>query len=280
MSNNKTWLVTGASKGLGLALVKKLLSEGYKVAATSRNAEELKKAVGAATDDFLPLAVNLTDEASVQKAVQDAIHTFGSLDVIVNNAGYGLVGALEELSDTEARNNFDVNVFGALNVIRQALPYLRKQGSGHIINISSIAGFSGGFPGFGIYCATKFAMHGFTESLYHEVAPFGIHTTLVLPGYFKTSFLERGSFVTPQYEMADYKNVRDSQQAHQHQIRGNQPGDPNKAADVLIEISEQEKPALFLFLGSDSYDLAEKKITMLQDEMKEQKALATSTDFK
>ncbi len=279
MNNNKVWFVTGASKGLGLALVRKLLKEGYRVAATSRSVNALQDAVQTEGDSFLPLAVNILDEADIKKAVDAAVTHFGSLDVLVNNAGYGLIGAVEELSDTEARNNFDVNVFGALNVIRQALPQMRKQQNGHIFNVSSIAGFSGGFAGFGIYCATKFAMHGFTESLSHEVKPFGIHTTLVMPGYFRTNFLNDSSLLTPKHEMDEYKNVRENQTVHQQQIADNQPGDPDKAADVLIEVAGMQTPPVHLFLGSDAYAIAEQKIALIQQDMQPHKALIESTGF-
>ena len=169
---NKIWFVTGASKGLGLALVKKLLSSGYRVAATSRNVKDLQHAVNAGREVFLPLSVDLKSENSVENAIKETVSHFGSIDVVVNNAGYGLVGSLEELTDEEVRQNFDVNVFGVLNVIRKVLPYMRKQKSGHILNIASIDGFTGTFPGFGSYIATKFAMHGFSESLAAEVKPF------------------------------------------------------------------------------------------------------------
>lgn len=275
----KTWFVTGASKGLGLSLVKKLLKEGYSVAATSRNSDELQKAVGDTSANFLPLAVTLTDEQSVKKAVDATVKKFGSIDVIVNNAGYGLIGAVEELSDKEARTNFDINVFGSLNVIRQALPQLRKQKSGHIFNVTSIGGFSGAFPGFGIYCATKFAMHGFSESLFEEVKPFGIHVTIVSPGYFRTNFLETSSLAVPANEITDYKNVRESQLTHQQNYNGNQPGDPDKASDVMIKVAENNEPVLHLFLGKDAYGIAEKKIKAVEKDMNTIKALATSTDF-
>ncbi|WBV57459.1 SDR family NAD(P)-dependent oxidoreductase [Chryseobacterium daecheongense] len=137
METKKVWFVTGASKGLGLSLVRKLLSEGYRVVATSRNAESLVKEIGDASDAFLPLEVNLQDDSSVKEAVEKSIAHFGQLDVIINNAGYGQIGTLEELSDEEARENFDVNVFGSLNVIRNVMPYLRNQGSGNIFNIAS-----------------------------------------------------------------------------------------------------------------------------------------------
>jgi NAD(P)-dependent dehydrogenase (short-subunit alcohol dehydrogenase family) len=275
----RTWFVTGASKGLGLAMVKKLLAAGYNVAATSRNSKELLRAVGESTSNFLPLATNLVDEDSVGKAIDETIRQFGSLDVIVNNAGYGLAGSLEELSDAEARANFDVNVFGSLNVIRKALPHLRKQRSGHIFNIASIGGFSGAFPGFGIYCATKFAVHGFSESLAAEVEPFGINVTIVSPGYFRTSFLEKDSFQVPKHEIADYESVREVQALHQDSINGKQQGDPEKAVDVIIKVAEAGKELTHLFLGSDAYGFAEKKIGAVTKDMEEVRTLATSTDF-
>ncbi len=274
---NKIWFVTGASKGLGLALVKKLLSSGYRVAATSRNVNDLQQAVNAGREVFLPLSVDLTNENSVENAIRETVSHFGSIDVVVNNAGYGLFGSLEELSDEEVRQNFDVNVFGVLHVIRKALPYMRKQKSGHIYNIASIGGFTGTFPGFGSYIATKFAMHGFSESLATEVNPFGITVSIVSPGYFRTEFLD-ASLGVPKNEIADYKNVRESQNAHQNQINNNQIGDPVKAAAVMIEIAEQQNPPLHVFLGKDSYQLAELKIKAVQQDMESVRELATATD--
>ena len=279
MKDQKVWFVTGASKGLGLTLVKQLLNNDCKVAATSRSIGDLIKAVEFSGDSFLPLAMNLNSEESVSEAITKSINTFGQIDVVVNNAGYGLMGALEELTDQEARANFDVNVFGPLNVIRKVLPQLRQQGVGHIINIASIGGFSGSFPGFGIYCATKFAMHGFTESLATEVKSFGIHTTLVSPGYFRTSFLSSDSLVAPQNQIVAYQSVRDSQEAHESSINGNQPGDPEKGATAIINIVAQENPPLHLFLGQDAYDLAYAKMDALKQDLENWKELGTSTGY-
>jgi NAD(P)-dependent dehydrogenase (short-subunit alcohol dehydrogenase family) len=275
---SKTWFVTGASKGLGLALVKKLLQEGYRVAATSRNAKELQQAVGAGHEGFLPLAVDLKNESSVEKGIKETVTRFGSIDVVVNNAGYGLTGSLEELSDEEVRQNFDINVFGVLNVIRKALPYMRKQRSGHFFNIASIGGFTGSFPGFGSYTATKFAMHGFSESLAAEVKPFGINVSIVSPGYFRTEFLD-ASLGTPKNEIADYKLVREIQDAHQNSINHNQVGNPAKAAAVMIAIAEQPAPPLHVFLGKDAYQLADAKIQAVQQDLAAVRELATSTDY-
>ena len=276
--NNKVWYITGASKGLGLALAKKLLNQGYKVAATSRNIAELSTAVGNSSN-FLPLEVTLTNEISVQQSMEQTIAHFGKIDVLVNNAGYGLTGALEELSDAESRKNFDINVFGTLNVIRKALPYLRKQQSGHIFNIASIGGFTGNFPGFGIYCATKFAVHGLTESLAAEIKPFGLHATVVSPGYFRTNFLSDSSLNIPSNPISDYSNVREVEKAHQQDINFNQPGDPGKAADVMIAVAELPAPPVHLFLGADAYALAEEKLASVKKDLELMKAAATATAF-
>ncbi|MBL0743138.1 oxidoreductase [Chryseolinea lacunae] len=275
----KVWFVTGASQGLGLTLVKKLLREGYRVAATSRNRDELAKAVASDGEDFLPLQTDLKNESSVAKSIADTLAHFGAIDVVVNNAGYGLAGSIEELSDEEARGNFDVNVFGLLNVTRQVLPHLRAQRSGHIFNISSIGGFTGAFPGFGIYCATKFAVQGLSESLAAEVAPFGIQVTAVSPGYFRTNFLMESSLRVPRHEIADYRNVREMQDAHQHSYNGNQSGDPEKAASVILGVVESNENVLNLFLGPDAYALAEQKISAVQKDMLQVKAVATATNF-
>nr|WP_199158255.1 SDR family oxidoreductase [Pedobacter sp. ASV2] len=278
MENKKVWFVTGASKGLGLILVKKLLENGNQVAATSRNLNDLTEAVGT-NDDFLPLSVDLTSEESVEKAIGQTISKYGKIDVVVNNAGYGLLGALEELSDEESRENFNVNVFGSLNVIRKVLPQLRKQQSGHIFNISSIGGFSGNYPGFGIYCATKFAVAGFSESLAAEVKPFGIKVTVVEPGYFRTNFLSSGSLAVPTKAIDAYKEVRQSQDAHQNQINNQQPGDPEKGMDVLIKVANSENAPMHLFLGADAYEVANAKIEAIRTDMSNWEALATKTHF-
>ena len=279
MDTKKVWLVTGASKGLGLNLVKKLLAEGHSVAATSRTIAELQKAVSEENATFLPLEVDLINENSVENAVLKSVEKFGKLDVVVNNAGYGQLGTLEELTDLESRQNFDTNVFGSLNIIRKTMPYLREQKSGFIINIASIGGLTGEFAGWGIYCATKFAVVGFTEALAAEVKEFGVNATVVYPGYFRTDFLTGGSLRTPKSEINEYTVARELQVAHENDINGNQPGDPEKAALALIELAAMENPPVHLVLGSDAFNIAGNKLNALQKEISEFKMLSTSTDY-
>lgn len=279
MSTKKVWFVTGASKGLGLTLVKKLLAEGYSVAATSRNVSELQKVISTENSDFLPLEVDLVNESSVSGAISKTVEKFGKLDVIVNNAGYGQLGTLEELTDKESRQNFDTNVFGSLNVIRKSMPYLRTQKSGLVINIASIGGLTGDFPGWGIYCATKFAVVGFTEGLAAEAKEFGVNATVVYPGYFRTEFLTGGSLRTPENEIDAYTVTRQIQKAHEQDINGNQPGDPEKAAVALIELAAMENPPVHLVLGSDAFQMANNKLSTLQNEISDFKTLSISTDY-
>lgn len=279
MDNKKVWFITGASKGFGLCLVNQLLAAGNPVAATSRDVAELRRSIGTKSADFLPLSVDLATETSVGEAIQATIAQFGRIDVVVNNAGYGQLGSLEELTDGEARANFEINVFGTLNVIRQVMPHLRNQQSGHILNLSSIAGITGHFPGWGIYCATKFAVEGLSESLSAEVAPFGVKVTIVEPGYFRTEFLSSGSLRVPQSQLEAYTLVRESEAIHQRQIQGNQPGDPEKAVATMIQITDAPNPPLHLFLGQDAYDVAYGKIQALQSDLENWKALTTATGF-
>ncbi len=278
-NSKKVWFVTGASKGLGLSLVKKLLSEGYKVAATSRSVVSLTSAVGTDNPNFLPLQVDLLNEGSVSKAIDSTINTFGGIDVLVNNAGYGQLGTLEEMSDAEARENFDINVFGVLNIIRNVMPHFRAKKAGHVINISSIAGLLGAFPGWGVYSATKFAVVGLTEALSVEAQEFDVKATIVYPGYFNTNFLKEGSMKLAANPIAAYTAARNTEVWHETQMIGNQPGDPNKAAQVLIELSEMENAPLHFFMGSDSFGMANSKIEILQKELAIHESLSKSTDY-
>jgi NAD(P)-dependent dehydrogenase (short-subunit alcohol dehydrogenase family) len=276
-NKQKVWYITGASKGFGLSLVKQLLNAGQQVAATSRNKDELIKAVGYSGPDFLPLQVNLPDEASVGASIQATVAAFTKIDVIINNAGYGIGGSIEELSDKETRDSFDVNVFGTLNVIRKAMPYLREQRSGHIINIASIAGITG-VTGWAIYAATKFSVVGLTEVLADDVRSMGIKVTVVAPGAFRTSFLTPESLFIAKELIDDYQDVRTSHSRYL-KMDGSQPGDPEKAAAAIIGVAQEENPPLYLLLGGDAFNRAMNKLNLLDKEFRMNEELTKSMDY-
>lgn len=278
-NQEKTWFITGTSQGIGLILVKQLLAQGYNVAATARNTEALKKAVGSSSSQFLPLQVDLIDEKSVRQAVDSTIKNFGAIEYLVNNAGYGLIGEVEESSDTEVRANFDINVFGFLNVTRAVLPYMRAAKFGHIINLSSVFGLIAG-SGWGIYCGTKFAVEGISEALAQEVKPFGINVTIIEPGYVRTNFLNSSSLITSKNPIQDYTSIREDVKKHQNELPGKQLGDPEKVAELIIQISQNPEPPLRLLTGSDAYQFANYKIDSLKKEIEKNKKLTFSSDFK
>jgi NAD(P)-dependent dehydrogenase (short-subunit alcohol dehydrogenase family) len=276
-NNKKTWFITGASKGFGLSLVKQLLAAGQSVAATSRNLAELVIAVGSTADNFLPLEVDLADEDSVGCAMHQTKKAFGRIDVVINNAGYGIGGSIEELSDDETRGNFNVNVFGTLNVIRMVMPYMRDQQSGHIINISSIAGFAPG-TGWSVYAATKFSIEGLSTVLAEDVREFGIKVTVVAPGAFRTSFLTPESLTIAKNPMEEYKVVRASHDRYL-KMDGQQAGDPEKAAAAIINVAYQENPPLHLLLGADAYDRAMAQLEKLEKEFRFNEELSRSMAY-
>lgn len=277
MENIKTWFITGASKGFGLSLVKQLLSAGQNVAATSRNVAELVKAVGETGPNFLPLQVELGNEDSVGCALHQTKAAFHSIDVVINNAGYGIGGSIEELTDKETRDSFEVNVFGTLNVIRMAMPYMRYQQSGHIINISSIAGITA-TSGWSVYAATKFSVVGLSEVLAQDVAEFGVKVTVVAPGAFRTSFLTSESINIAKHTIPEYTAMHDSQ-TMLLQKDGKQSGDPEKAAAAIIEVANMENPPLYLLLGEDAYDRALAKLDRLEKEFCVNEAISKSMAY-
>jgi NAD(P)-dependent dehydrogenase (short-subunit alcohol dehydrogenase family) len=274
--DNKVWYITGASKGLGLALVQKLLAAGHSVAATSRSLEGLMKAVGSgAGARFLPLATDLSDEQSVAASLKATHDTFGRIDVVVNNAGYGIGGTIEELSQAEIRQSFEVNVFGTMTVAQKAMPYLRRQRSGHLINISSIAGFAGAM-GWAVYAAAKQAVVGFSEVLAQDVKEFGVKVTAILPGAFRTEFLTPDSLVLAANQIDDYCEVRASH-ARYLAMDGKQMGDPAKAAAVFMQVAALPEPPVVLFMGSDAWNRATAKVQAIQEGLSQWKALSDST---
>jgi len=276
MSNTKVWYITGASKGMGLSLVKQLLAHGHSVVATSRSTSAFEEFDGF-SDRFLSVEVDLKSEQSVSISMNRAVDKFGRLDVIVNNAGYGLGGALEELTTEEIEDNFQVNFFAVVRVIQQALPYMRKQRSGHIINISSIAGFAPG-TGWSMYCAAKFAVSGLSEALANDLKPLGIHVTNVMPGWFRTNFAKSDSIAYNEKQIEDYAYLRD----YHHKMSdmdGAQLGNPDKIADAFLKLVASENPVVDLFLGSDAFNRAKSRMEQLQGEMDTWKEVSFSTDF-
>lgn len=278
MKTSKVWYVTGASKGLGLFLVKKLLDKGYRVAATSRNAQALREAIGIIdTDWFLPLAVDLNNPDSIDESFQQTMNAFGRIDVVVNNAGYGVTGAVEEISERDIQHIFNVNILAVIDVAKSVLPIMRRQGSGHIINIGSIAGISGA-AGWSVYAATKAAVAAFSEVLALEVAEFGIKVTVVEPSGFRTDFLVGSSLVFRDTKIDGYQVVKDTQQRYLA-TNGKQAGDPDRAAEILITLAEEEKPPLHLFLGKDAYIRASEKLKAITAEVETWKGITVSADF-
>lgn len=272
------WFVTGASRGLGLALVKHLLARGDRVAATTRSSERLLAALAdVETSGLLALEVSLTDETQVSAALAEATEKFGQIDVVVNNAGYGILGAVENTSTEDIRTLFDVQLIGTWNVIRAVLPQMRTAGSGHIINVSSIVGLLA-FPGWGLYSAAKFAVEGLSEALAAEVAGFGIGVTVVEPGYFDTAFLTDDSLVVTNDSSGAYPAIGEMIAVHK-EMPGTQPGDPAKAAAAFVSIAQREGGPLHQQLGSDSSGLAESKADSLKADILAGRELAHSTDY-
>src|SRR5450755_652413 len=255
MISSKVWYVTGTSQGLGLILVKKLLENGYRVAATSRDAHTLSESVGLIDKDrFLPLAVDLSNLDCIDESVQKTLATFGRVDVVVNNAGYGMTGTLEETGQQDIRNIFNVNVMATVEVVKHVLPVMRSQKSGYIINIGSVAGFVGA-PGWSVYSATKAEVAAFSEVIALDVKEFGIKVTVVEPSGFRTGFLSKNSLAYTESKLDGYQAVKDIQRRYLAS-NGQQAGDPEKASEILIDLAEKENPPIHLYLGRDAYNRA------------------------
>jgi len=279
MKTQKVWFITGASKGFGLEIAKAALAAGDKVVATVRsNAEQLKSALQN-ENDVLVVNLDVTKEDQVKQGVQDAISKFGRVDLLVNNAGYGLLASTEEASDEEVRKQYDTNVFGLLNVTRAILPHMRNQKSGHIINISSLFGYTASIPGFGLYGSTKFAVEGITEGLALEVKPLGIHVTAVAPGLFRTNFASAESYQASKIVLDAYKETVGHVRSIIGHVDGNQPGDPSKLAQVIIQLAASENPPIHLPIGSDSVAAFRTKTEQAGKEVDEWETVSNSTDY-
>ena len=273
----KAWFITGASKGFGMELTKAALDAGDTVVATARNPKTIDDAFGK-HDRLFTLKLDVTSEQEANDAVTAALKQFGKIDVLVNNAGRGLVGAVEEATAQEVRAAFAVNVEGTLNVTRAALPSMRARKSGHILNLSSVGGFVS-WPGWGIYCATKFMVEGFSEAMQAELKPLGIKLTIVEPGPFRTDFLDASSLERTKNVISDYGETAGAAREWANTSHNAQPGDPAKAAAAMVKITEVENPPLRLQLGADCVAAVETKLELVKAELNQWRDLASSTAF-
>jgi len=278
MSNQRVWFVTGASKGIGFEITKAILQSGDKVAATVRSRSGLLSDSLGHHPNLVVVQLDVTAEEQVIQGVSRAIDAFGRIDVLVNNAGYGLLAATEEASDTEVRKQYDTNVFGLLNVTRAVLPYMRSQKSGHIINISSLFGYGATTPGFGLYGSTKYAVEGISEGLALELKPLGIHVTAAAPGFFRTEFASSESYVSSKKILTDYEATVGYVRGIINQINGTQPGDPAKLADLIIKVANSNNPPLHLPVGPDAVEAFKKNFRKVEQDVAEWEELSNSTD--
>ncbi|MDI7863446.1 oxidoreductase [Rhizobiaceae bacterium n13] len=274
----RVWFITGASRGFGALITEEALNAGDAVVATARNPATISARFGN-HPNLLPVALDVTSEEQAHAAAAQAVRHFGQIDILVNNAGYGLLGAVEEATSDEIEKLYATNVFGLLKVTRAVLPHMRRQRSGHVINISSIGGYAS-FPGWGVYSSTKFAVEGLTEALAAELEPLGIKVTVVEPGFFRTDFLDESSLAVSHSSIDDYKNtpagaMRDFAAGSNH----GQPGDPSKLAKAFIALANAEKAPLRLPLGSDTVATIEAKNATVAGELATWRDLAVSTDF-
>lgn len=271
------WFVTGSSRGIGAEIVRKALADGHKVVATARTVERVTELFPDAGNHLLALQVDVTQRGQVAAAVRTAVEAFGTIDVVVNNAGQMKMSSIEELSDDAVHSVYNTNVFGVLNVLREVLPVLRSQGSGHIMNISSSLGFSAGIPGFGLYNSSKFALEAISETMHLEVAPLGIKVTIVEPGQTRSGFdLDFGSAAST---IADYDPTVGATGAYLQFTHGAEPGCPVKTASAIMAVAAAENPPLRVQLGSDSLVMVESKLAAVHSELESWRWLSVSTDY-
>lgn len=272
----KTWLITGASTGFGRQLAETVLKNGDQCVLTARKPEQLDDLVSIFAHLAIAVPLDVTQPGQIANAFGVACEHFGAIDVVVNNAGYGLLAALEETSDARLTKNLETNLIGPLRVMRAAIPIMREQKRGHIINMSAAAAF-GNYPGFAVYGAAKAGLEAASEAVAGECAPFGIKVTLVVPGPFRTDFIARSLDIAPR--LADYVGAVGKFGTFLTRINGKQPGDPLKAAEAIYQIAGVEKPPFRLVLGKYAYDKCEKRLKALAAELEAWKAVGLPTDF-
>jgi NAD(P)-dependent dehydrogenase (short-subunit alcohol dehydrogenase family) len=273
----RTWFITGASRGFGALIVKEALAAGDAVVATARNPQTVTDQFGN-HPNLLAVALDVNNEAQAHAAAKAAVERFGSIDVLVNNAGFGVLAAVEETSAEEIESVFRTNVFGLLAVSRAVLPHMRRQRSGRVLNISSIGGYQG-YIGWGVYGATKFAVEGLTESMALELAPLGIKVTVVEPGFFRTDFLDDQSLVTSPTIIEDYAETSGGMRDFAVAANHGQPGDPVRFAKAIIALASEANPPLRMPYGSDTVAVIEAKNAFVAAELSAWRDIAVSTDF-
>ncbi len=271
------WLITGCSTGFGRELAKQLLVKGYNVVITARDTGKVKDLAAGHEAHTLALPLDVTDQAQVLRAVSQAEETFGGIDVLVNNAGFGYFSSIEEGEAEKIRAQFDTNVFGLIHVTQAVLPGMRKRRQGHIVNLSSIGGLRS-FGATGFYHATKYAVEGLSETLAIETAPLGIKVLLVEPGPFRTDWAGRSALRTP-LQIADYEPTVGLRLKTSFEGSGKQKGDPARGAAAIIKAVEAENPPLRLLLGKAAYDLASGKLDLLKKDFEEWKDVSLGADF-
>jgi NAD(P)-dependent dehydrogenase (short-subunit alcohol dehydrogenase family) len=278
MAEKNVWFITGAGRGMGIDIAQSALAAGHSVVATGRNVARVQDAIGE-HENLLALALDVTDEAAATAAAEAAVARFGRIDVLVNNAGNFYAGFFETVSDAQVRAQLDTNFFGQLNVTRAILPILRRQRSGSIVTITSTAAFVGG--GFtSAYAASKFALEGWMESLQAEVEPFGITTTTVVPGFFRTELLVEGaSTIWPELQIEDYAEGTAQTIAGFKAMNGQQGGDPKKLANALVSLSDSGTLPLRFVAGADAMAAIEQKLTTVQDQIETNRTLSASLSF-
>lgn len=273
----KVWLITGCSTGFGRELAKEVLAKGYKVAVASRKTSDIDDIVAAYPNTSIAIQLDVTNESEIKSSVAQTMSHFGQIDVLVNNAGIGYFGSIEESEDAEVRKMFEINVFGLAKMTQEVLPHMRKQRSGHILNIASIAGLRS-FPGVGFYNATKYAVDGFSEALAKEVGPLGIKVTIIAPSGFRTDWAGRSANESPA-NISDYTETAYKNKDNIRGISGNQAGDPIRGVKAMIQVVESENPPMRLLLGVAALKGAREKLEELKHDFDTWAAVTEGADF-